>query len=147
MYTQTHTHIHISTPLRWEVMNTSSNLLPVLCVMTKHITGVCYGTISETITRTVGFAIYICPGSSLSPWIDFRARSSFFTLPLCCCPRHSAFSLCLFHTKSEHVIYIWMSGYNLLVVLLIQDYMFLFFFKDLNEVGKCSAQYSAKLWH
>lgn len=92
-------------------------------------------------------------------------RYTFAQVPLCLCELISGleaysslclspvvrdtlpFSLCLFHTKSEHVIWIWMSGYNLLVVLLIQEdwkhhiwvvciyiYMYIFSYMDLNKV-------------
>lgn len=40
-----------------------------------------------------------------------------------CCPRLSAFSLCPFHSKSERLVYVSMSGYNLLVLLLTENFM------------------------
>lgn len=58
---------------------------------------------SETNVGASGFVVYICLVSSLSVWIDFD-------------------TLCRFHTKSEHVICIWMGGYNMLIGLSIWDY-------------------------
>lgn len=142
--THKHRHAHTTRPLNFAQQ--AWNLLASSRVMSEHVATVCHGTISETITGTIGFAVYIGPGflSVSANWFQ-GPESLFFTLHV----RGSLpLSLCLLRTKSEHVIYIWMSVCNLPGVPLNRNvwkkkktpmrraYTF-FSCVELNKVGKC----------
>lgn len=93
-----------------------------------------YGTIIETITGTIGFAVYIYPGSSMSPHILYELILGLEAYSSLCCPRHSAFftqNLNMWFCDFEWMAITWLCHWsrkakNVISALLICMWFFFF---------------------